>query len=215
MTCPGSPSTLAYELGWGVSLSLSLSLSVSLVLSLARPLSLVLSLARSFSLTRSLSEYLSHLPLVPVHAEGCVIGWGVIGYRTYMRSIGWGVIELIGIAPLKAASGCNLGPYCSPMPRAGDLAWVPVHAGPLTPHVLVEAAHSISSRPSRADLRDFLNLQGRGAGNHRQRIPSSSNRDLLHRVSFIFLERSETGQILKIRPLEVDQIDAGSFHFPM
>jgi len=42
----------------------------------------------------------------------------VIGYRTYRRSIGWGVIEPIGIAPLRGASGCTLGPYCSPMPRA-------------------------------------------------------------------------------------------------
>ena len=42
----------------------------------------------------------------------------VIGYRTYRRSIGWGVIEPIGLAPLRGASGCTLGPYCSPIPRA-------------------------------------------------------------------------------------------------
>ena len=33
-------------------------------------------------------------------------------------SIGWGVIEPKVIAPLRGASGCTLGPYCSPMPRA-------------------------------------------------------------------------------------------------
>ena len=33
-------------------------------------------------------------------------------------SIGWGVKEPKVIAPLRGASGCTLGPYCSPMPRA-------------------------------------------------------------------------------------------------
>jgi len=43
------------------------------------------------------------------HADlDCVIGWGVITYRTYRQIIGWGVIEPVPITPLRGASGCTL-----------------------------------------------------------------------------------------------------------